>query len=198
MRFFVSVCLFLILCFAPAWAVTAAAQSHVDKQSFGKTADGKSVDIYTLTNKSGAKVKIITYGARVVSIEVPDANGTLGDVALGYDDIAAYEKDQSYLGPIVGRYGNRIAKGKFTLDGVTYSLATNNNGNHLHGGLKGFDKVVWTGKGSVVAGTARLKLTYLSQDQEEGYPGNLRLKVTYTWTNSNGLRMDYLATTDKA
>ena len=198
MRFFVSVCLFLILCFAPASAVTAAAQSHVDKQSFGKTADGKSVDIYTLTNKSGAKVKILTYGARVVSIEVPDANGTIGDVALGYDDIAAYEKDQSYLGAIVGRYGNRIAKGKFTLDGKTYTLATNNNGNHLHGGLKGFDKVVWTGKGSVVAGVPRVTLTYLSKDKEEGYPGNLWVTVTYSWTDRNELKIQYSAKGDKA
>jgi len=173
-------------------------KAHVDKQSFGTTADGVAVDLYTLTNRHGAKVKIITYGARVVSIEAPDRTGKLADVVLGYDDIAAYEKDTSYQGAIVGRYGNRIAAGKFTLDGVTYSLATNNNGNHLHGGLKGFDKVVWIGKGSVVAGTARLRLTYLSKDQEEGYPGNLRLSVTYIWTNTNGLRMDYVATTDKA
>lgn len=186
----------LILCMtAPLLAVPRA---RVEKQSFGITADGRAVDAYTLTNKSGAKVKIITYGARVVSIEVPDRGGKLGDVALGYDDIAGYEKDSSYLGPIVGRYGNRIAKGHFTLDGVTYTLATNNNGNHLHGGLRGFDKVVWTGRGSVVAGVARLKLSYLSKDQEEGYPGNLSVTVVYTWTNRNELKIEYSAQTDKA
>jgi len=173
-------------------------QARVEKQPFGKTAEGLPVDAYTLTNKNGAKVKIITYGARVVSIDVPDRGGKLGDVALGYDDLPGYEKDSSYLGPIVGRYGNRIAKGRFTLDGQTYTLAQNNNGNHLHGGLRGFDKVVWTGKGAVVAGAARLKLTYLSKDQEEGYPGNLSVTVVYTWTNRDELKIEYSAQTDKA
>jgi aldose 1-epimerase len=173
-------------------------QARIEKLSFGTTADGTAIDSYTLTNKNGAKVKIITYGARVVSIDVPDRAGKLGDVALGYDDIQGYEKDSSYLGPIVGRYGNRIAKGRFTLDGQTYSLATNNNGNHLHGGLRGFDRVVWVAKGSVVAGAARLKLTYLSKDQEEGYPGNLSVTVAYTWTNRNELKIEYSAQTDKA
>jgi aldose 1-epimerase len=195
MRFLVSISLALILCVATASGVP---HSHVEKQPFGKTADGIAVDAYTLTNKNGAKVKIISYGARVVSIEVRDGEGKLGDVALGYDDIQGYEKDSSYLGSIVGRYGNRIAKGRFTLDGVTYTLATNNNGNHLHGGLRGFDKVVWTGNGSVVAGAARLKLTYLSKDREEGYPGNLSVTVIYTWTNRNELKIEYSATADKA
>lgn len=195
MRLLISISITLILCVATALGVPHA---HIDKQPFGTTTDGAAVDIYTLTNVYGAKVKIITYGARVVSIEVRDHNNQLSDVALGYDDLAGYEKDSSYLGAIVGRYGNRIAKGRFTLDGQTYTLATNNNGNHLHGGLRGFDKVVWTGKGSVVAGAARLRLTYLSKDQEEGYPGNLSVTVTYTWTNHSELRIDYSATTDKA
>jgi len=205
MRLFISITFALILSVATPFGVRAVPgctgckkSAHVEKQPFGSTAEGVAVDIYTLTNTGGAKVKIITYGARVVSIEARDRAGKLGDVALGYDDIAGYEKDSSYLGAIVGRYGNRIAKGRFTLDGVTYTLATNNNGNHLHGGLRGFDKVVWTGKGSVGGGTARLKLTYLAKDQEEGYPGNLTVVVTYTWTNLNELRMDYSATTDKA
>jgi aldose 1-epimerase len=197
MRSLISLSFVLILCLATPLLVRAVPRSDVDKQPFGKTADGVSVDLYTLTNEQGAKVKIITYGARVVSIEVRDREGKLGDVALGYDDIAGYEKDSSYLGPIVGRYGNRIAKGRFTLDGVTYNLATNNNGNHLHGGLRGFDKVVWTGKGSVVAGAARLKLNYLSKDQEEGYPGNLSVTVIYTWTNRNELKIEYSAQSDK-
>ena len=197
MRFLVSISFALILCLATPLLVRAVPRSSIDKQPFGKTADGVSVDAYTLTNKNGAKVKIITYGARVVSIEVRDREGKLGDVALGYDDILGYEKDSSYLGPIVGRYGNRIAKGRFTLDGVTYTLATNNNGNHLHGGLRGFDKVVWTAKGSVVAEAARLRLTYLSKDQEEGYPGNLSVTVIYTWTDRNELKIEYSAQTDK-
>ncbi len=198
MRFLICTSFALILFAATPLLVGAVPRARVEKQPFGKTADGLAVDEYTLTNKSGAKVKIITYGARVVSIEVRDVQGKLGDVALGYDDIVGYEKDASYLGPIVGRYGNRIAKGRFTLDGQTYTLATNNNGNHLHGGLRGFDKVVWTGKGSVVAGAARLKLTYLSKDQEEGYPGNLSVTVIYTWTNRNELKIEYSAQTDKA
>src|SRR6266498_4110081 len=197
MRFLVSISCALILCIANPLLIGAVPRPRVDKQPFGKTADGVSIDAYTLTNKNGAKIKIITYGARVVSIEVRDGEGKLGDVALGYDDILGYEKDSSYLGPIVGRYGNRIAKGRFTLDGVTYTLATNNNGNHLHGGLRGFDKVVWTGKGYVVAGAARLRLTYLSKNQEEGYPGNLSVTVIYTWTDRNELKIEYSAQTDK-
>ncbi len=198
MRCFMSISFALILCVATALGVQAVPSAQVEKQPFGTTAAGIAVDVYTLTNTSGAKVKIITYGARVVSIEVPDRSGKLADVSLGYDDLQGYEKDSSFLGAIVGRYGNRIALGRFTLDGKTYTLATNNNGNHLHGGLRGFDKVVWTGKGSVVAGTARLRLAYLSKDQEEGYPGNLSVTVIYTLTNRNELRMDYSAQTDKA
>ena len=198
MRFWISLCFVLIICVATPWTGHAAPRAQVEKQPFGETAEGVSVDAYTLTNKTGARVKIITYGARVVSIEVADRGGKLGDVALGYDDLPAYEKDASYLGPIVGRYGNRIAKGRFTLDGVTYTLATNNNGNHLHGGQRGFDKVVWTGKGSVVGGVARLELTYSSKDQEEGYPGNLSVTVVYTWTNRNDLKIEYSAQADKA
>jgi aldose 1-epimerase len=198
MRLFLSIAFASILSIAAPSGVFAVGRARVEKHPFGKTADGVVVDAYTLTNKNGAKVKIITYGARVVSIEVADRGGKLGDIVLGYDDLPGYEKDSSYLGAVVGRYGNRIAKGRFTLDGQTYVLAQNNNGNHLHGGLRGFDKVVWTGTGSIVGGAARLKLTYLSKDQEEGYPGNLSVTVTYTWTNRNQLRIEYSAQTDKA
>ena len=198
MRFLISISFALISFVAAPLAAGAVPSAHVEKKPFGTTAEGVAVDIYTLTNTSGAKVKIITYGARVVSIEVPDRSGKLGDVVLGYDDLQGYEKDSSFLGAIVGRYGNRIAKGHFTLDGVSYTLATNNNGNHLHGGLRGFDKVVWTGHGSVVAAAGQLRLTYLSKDKEEGYPGNLTVTVIYTWTNNNELKIDYSATTDKA
>jgi len=197
MRSIISRSLAFSLCLASALLVQAVPRAGVERQPFGRTAEGVAVDAYTLTNTRGAKVKIITYGARVVSIEVPDREGKLGDVILGYDDIQAYEKDSSYLGVIAGRYANRIAKGRFSLDGVEYTLATNNNGNHLHGGVRGFDKVVWTGKGAVVGGAAQLKLTYLSKDKEEGYPGNLKVTVVYTWTNRNELKMVYNATTDK-
>src|SRR5258708_1511890 len=131
MRFLISVSFALISFVAAPLAAGAVPSAHVEKKPFGTTAEGVAVDIYTLTNTSGAKVKIITYGARVVSIEVPDRSGKLGDVVLGYDDLQGYEKDSSFLGAIVGRYGNRIAKGHFTLDGGSYTLATNNNGNHL-------------------------------------------------------------------
>jgi aldose 1-epimerase len=198
MRFLISIGFALILCVATALGARAVPHAHLEKQPFGTTADGAAVDLYTLTNTSGAKVKIITYGARVVAVEVRDRDGKLGDVSLGYDDLQGYEKDSSYLGAIVGRYGNRIAKGRFTLDGVTYTLAQNNNGNHLHGGSRGFDKVVWTGKGSVVAGAVQLRLTYLSKDQEEGYPGNLSVTVIYTLTNRNELKIGYSAQSDKA
>jgi aldose 1-epimerase len=198
MRALFSLSLALMLCIATASLVQAVPRADVEKQPFGKTAAGVAVDMYTLTNNSGAKVKIITYGARVVSIDVPGRDGKPGDVVLGYDDIQAYENDSSYLGVIAGRYANRIAQGRFSLDGVVYTLATNNNGNHLHGGVRGFDKVVWTGKGSVVGGVAQLKLSYLSKDKEEGYPGNLSVTVIYIWTNRNELKMVYSATTDKA
>ena len=198
MRLLISIGFALVLGAATALGVSAVPAAQVEKLPFGKTADGAAVDLYTLTNTSGARVKIITFGARVVSIEVPDRSGKLGDVILGYDDLPGYEQDSSFQGAIVGRYGNRIAKGHFTLDGVTYTLAVNNAPNHLHGGLKGFGNVVWSGSGAVVAGAAQLRLTYLSKDQEEGYPGALSVTVIYTLTNRNELKMDYLATTDKA
>jgi aldose 1-epimerase len=208
MRWFISIGLALVLGVTTAlsWSGSsarsllraAATAPTIDKQSFGKTVDGVAVDIYTLSNANGAKVQVITYGARVVSIDVPDRDGKLGDVALGYDDLAGYEKDSAYIGAIVGRYGNRIAKGRFTLDGATYTLAQNNNGNHLHGGLRGFDKVVWQAKSAVVAEGARLTLSYLSKDKEEGYPGNLSVTVVYTWTSQNELKIHYTAHTDKA
>jgi aldose 1-epimerase len=198
MRPVISAGLGSIVCIAASLLVQAMPRAGVEKEPYGKTADGIAVDAYTLTNASDAKVKIITYGARVVSVEVPGRDGKPGDVVLGYDDIRSYEKDSSFLGAIAGRYANRIAKGRFLLDGVVYTLATNNNGNHLHGGVRGFDKVLWVGKGSVVRGTAQLELTYLSKDGEEGYPGNLSVTVVYTWTDRNELKMVYSATTDKA
>jgi aldose 1-epimerase len=199
MRFHVTLSFVLCLCaLSVPLALGMDGRAGIDKQSFGKTAEGTAIDSYTLTNKSGASVKIITYGARVTSIQVPDRSGKLADVALGYDDLKSYEQDQSYFGAIVGRYGNRIAKGRFTLGGVAYTLAQNNNGNHLHGGVRGFDKVVWTAaSSSTTAEGPHVKLTYLSRDKEEGYPGNLIVTVIYTLTNNNELKIEYSALTDK-
>jgi len=173
------------------------AKPSIKKGAFGKIADGKTVEIYTLKNSKGAETQIITYGGTVVSLKVPDKNGKFADVVLGYDSIADYEKNQSYIGALIGRYGNRIAKGKFTLDGKEYILAKNNGENHLHGGPKGFDKVVWTGRGFTDKNGANLELNYLSKDGEEGYPGNLSIKVIYSLTENNELKIVYSATTDK-
>ena len=175
----------------------AEARPTVKKDAWGKTADGKAVEIYTLKNSKGAESQIITYGGTVVSLKMPDKNGKFADVVLGYDSIAGYEKNQSYIGALIGRYGNRIAKGKFTLDGKEYTLAKNNGENHLHGGLKGFDKVVWTAKSSTDKLGANLELTYLSKDGEEGYPGSLTVKVIYILTEKNELEIVYSAVTDK-
>jgi len=163
--------------------------------------DFDSVRLYTLTNEHGMTVKVTNYGATVTAIIVPDRDGKLADVALGYDRLEDYINaiDKPYFGAIVGRYGNRIAKGKFSIDGETYTLATNNGENHLHGGVFGFDKVVWNAKPISGAGWSGVELSYLSQDGEEGYPGNLQVKVKYKLLlNSNNLTVEYLATTDKA
>jgi aldose 1-epimerase len=174
------------------------AKMSVQEQSFGQTPDGQKVKLYTLTNSNGLKAGIMTYGAILVSLEVPDRNGELDDVTLGYDDLAGYIKENPYFGVIVGRYGNRIAKGRFSLDGTTYQLATNNEENHLHGGVKGFDKVVWNAQPFEQDDAVGVKLTYLSKDGEEGYPGNLECSATYTLTNNDELKVSYEAQTDKA
>lgn len=164
--------------------------------------DFDSIQLYTLTNPAGVTVKITNYGAIVTSILVPDREGKLADVALGYDRVEDYINavDKPYFGAIVGRYGNRIAKGQFTIDGEKVSLATNNGVNHLHGGVIGFDKVVWDAKPLEAEGQggSGLELRYVAKDQEEGYPGNLTVTVTYTLTSENELRVDYRAVTDKA
>lgn len=175
----------------------AQGQANVKKVAFGKTADGQDVDLYTLTNAKGMEAKITNFGGIVVSLRVPDRRGKLDDVVLGFDNLDAYLKGHPYFGTIIGRYGNRIGKGRFTLNGIEYKLAVNNGENHLHGGLKGFDKVVWTARPLRTINGAALELKYLSKDGEEGYPGNLSVKVVYTITNNNQLRVDYSATTDK-
>ena len=153
-----------------------------------------STEVFTLENAQGAEVQITNFGARVVSIKVPDREGRLGDVVLGFDSLASYQSPNPYFGAIVGRYANRIAKGKFTIEGVAYQLATNERGNHLHGGLKGFDNVVWTAR---LDAPTELHLTYESPDGEEGYPGTLITEATYSLTEDNGLAIELRATTDK-
>ena len=162
--------------------------------------DFDSIKLYTLTNRSGMTIKVTNYGAIITSILVPDRDGKLADVALGYDRVEDYMNavDKPYFGAIVGRYGNRIAKGEFSIDGQTYSLATNNGENHLHGGVIGFDKVVWDAQPAKGNDWSGLELSYLAKDKEEGYPGNLRIKVTYKLTNRNAVVVEYHATTDKA
>ena len=167
------------------------------KKSFGKTPDGQPADLFVLTNKNGAEVSITNYGGAVVSLKVPDRSGKLADVVLGYDGIDGYVNDKSYFGALVGRYGNRIGHAQFVLDGKTYTLAENNGENSLHGGVKGFNKAVWTAKTLSKKDGQLLELSYLSKDGEEGFPGNLKVTVTYTWTDANALKIEYSATTDK-
>jgi len=175
----------------PGGAVREAAEP------FGTAPDGTPVEIHTLRNAAGMEARICTYGGIVVSLKVPDRDGNLGDVVLGYDGLDGYLKESPYFGCLVGRYGNRIAGGRFTLDGTTYVLATNNGPNHLHGGLVGFDKRVWSAVAERGPLGPRLVMTYVSADGEEGYPGKLSVKAVYTLTEGNGLRLDYEATTDK-
>jgi len=167
------------------------------KKSFGKTPDGQPVDLFVLTNKNGAEASITNYGGAVVSIKVPDRNGRLADVVLGYDTLDGYVNDKAYFGAIVGRYGNRIAHAQFLLDGKTHTLVKNNGDNSLHGGIKGFNKAVWTAKTFSGKDGQLLELSYLSRDGEEGFPGNLKVTVTYIWTDANALMIEYSATTDK-
>ncbi|HXT12552.1 MAG TPA: aldose epimerase family protein [Candidatus Angelobacter sp.] len=171
--------------------------AKISKSNFGHLPDGTPVEQYTLTNSQGAFCKIITLGGVITELQVPERNGKLGDVVVGFDNLEQYLGPHPYFGAICGRYSNRIAKGKFTLEGKAYSLAINNGPNHLHGGLKGFDKVAWKATPGESKDGATLKLTYTSADGEEGYPGNLKVAVTYTWTEKNELRIDYEAVTDK-
>ncbi len=185
---------FLILC-----SVYERADSMgISKSDFGTTKDGRTVDLYTLTNANVMEVRITNYGGIIVSVKVPDKDGRFADVVLGFDTINEYEEKSPYFGCITGRYANRIAEGKFTLDGVTYDqLAINNGPNHLHGGLKGFDKVVWEAESFENVDGLGVKMHYLSPDGEEGYPGNLDATVVYTLTHDNALKIEYTAASDK-
>jgi aldose 1-epimerase len=169
-------------------------QTRVQKSSFGTLPDGTAVDLYTLANANGLVAKVATYGAIITELHVPDRQGKLRDIVLGFDNLGQYLKGHPYFGATVGRVANRIAKGRFTLDGKTYALATKNGPNHLHGGLKGFDKVIW--KAEPQPGAA-VRFAYTSPDGEEGYPGTLEVAVTITLTDANELRLDYRAITNK-
>ena len=167
----------------------------VERAPFGKTNDGVAVEAFTLTNAGGASVAFISYGGIITEINVPDRHGRIGNVVLGFKSVADYEAQSPYFGALIGRYGNRIGGAKFSLEGKDYKLAANHFGNSLHGGAKGFNKVMW--RVAPVADNAA-RLTYVSPDGEEGYPGTLTVNVTYTWGDDNTLTIDYAATTDKA
>lgn len=173
---------------------TTNVDQEVLKEDFGTTPDGEQVEQYTLRNENGMEVKIITYGGRITSLTAPDAEGNYEDVVLGFNSLDQYLEDNPFFGALIGRFGNRIANGKFSLDGEEYTLAQNDGQNHLHGGEKGFDKVIWSVE---EAGPRMLKLSYVSEDMEEGYPGKLETIVTYTLNDDNSLDVDYEATTDK-
>ncbi len=174
---------------------TPIIKHSVTTSPFGILSDNKAVTRYTLKNANGVEVSIINYGGIITSLKTPDKQGQFADIVLGYDSLSSYLKSSPFFGALIGRYGNRIAKGKFTLDGTTYKLATNNDENHLHGGTKGFDKVFWNIE--VLPDSSSLKLTYTSVDGEEGYPGTLNTEVIYTLTDADELKIDYRATTDK-
>lgn len=171
--------------------------STITKAPFG-TLDGQPVDLYTLTNDKGMIVKITNYGGIITELHTPDKDGHFDDIVLGFDSLAGYRQEVPYFGALIGRYGNRIAKGKFNLEGKTYNLPINNGPNSLHGGKVGFDKKVWTAQEVKTDSTVGLKLNLVSPDGDQGYPGTLNVTVTYTLTNDNALRLDYEATTDKA
>ena len=190
----------LMICFSGESSKqnTGDSRLFIDREKFGQTNEGVSVDLFTLTNDNGLTVKITNYGGIVTSMLVPDKMGNFEDIVLGFDNLQNYLDGHPYFGSLIGRYANRIAKGMFELKGVLYYLAANNGENHLHGGNRGFDKVVWDSEPFVEENEVGLNLSYLSKDMEEGYPGNLNVKVTYRLTNKNQLIIDYFAETDKA
>jgi len=175
-----------------------AAVTRVERSHFGSLPDGRAIDVITLRNRHGTTLRAITWGGIITSLMTRDRAGSFGDIVLGFDTLEAYRGDSSYFGAIIGRYGNRIANGRFTLDGVDYELARNNGANHLHGGLRGFDKVVWSARTVERDDAAGVELYYVSAEGEEGYPGQLDATVTYTLDDRDALTVDYLATTSAA
>ncbi|MCA9241928.1 MAG: galactose mutarotase [Planctomycetales bacterium] len=189
----------LLTTFAIIAMVSSANAASVEKSSFGQTKDGEAVEAYTVKNSSGMTIRLITRGATLISVKTPDSKGKLADVVFGFDNVQGYEsEDNQYFGCTVGRYANRIKYGKFTLDGKAYQLATNNDENHLHGGVeRSLDKVVWHAEPFSGPEGGGVKFTYTSPDGEENYPGNLKSEVTYLLTDNNEVRIDYKASTDK-
>ena len=178
-------------------SVPSSVASRVTSAPFGATADGRIAELFTLTNGHGIRVKLANYGGIITSLRTPDRSGRFDDIVLGFDNLAGYLHDSPYFGAIIGRYGNRIARGNFTLDGKTYKLAANNGPNSLHGGLRGFDKVIWSARPFQNQQGTGVALDYTSPDMEEGFPGTLSAHVTYTLTEDDRLIVDYQATTDK-
>ena len=178
------------------WAQANRTDMKIEMQSFGTTADGKPASLFTCTNHQGSRVKLTDYGAYVVSVEVPDRQGKLANVTLGFATIDGYQQRHPFFGATVGRFCNRIARGQFALNGKTYSLAKNNGPNHLHGGLEGFNRFLWQAEPIKTADEVGVRFQRVSPDGEEGYPGNLSVTVTYTLTNANELKVDFRATTD--
>ncbi len=176
---------------------TESNQNPIEETILGEMPDGTKVKKFILKNEAGMEVDIINYGGIITRWTAPDKKGNYEDIVLGFDSLEQYLDGSPYFGALIGRYGNRIANGKFSLDGETYTLATNDGDNHLHGGEKGFDKVVWDGVAKTIEEGATVELTYTSEDGEEGYPGKLDVKVTYTLTNNNELDIQYEAVTDK-
>ncbi|MFL1013421.1 aldose epimerase family protein [Flavisericum labens] len=178
--------------------VPAEEKSTITKSEYGKMPDSTTVEAYVLKNANGVEMNVITFGGRITSLKVPNKNGDFENVILGFDNLEDYLEDNPFFGALIGRFGNRIANGKFSLNGEEYTLATNDGPNHLHGGVDGYDRVVWNAEAIEDDKNPGLKLTYLSKDGEEGYPGNLNITVVYTLTEDNTLEVDYKATTDKA
>ena len=199
MKMFASAAMtFFLLLSMSSFLFSGATKPVIQKTSFDTTADGQPVDLYLLTNQKGMAVSITNYGGTVVSLKVPDRKGNSADVVLGYDTVADYAAGKSYFGATIGRYGNRIAHGKFTLDGKTYTLPKNDGDNTLHGGTIGFNKRVWKAVVVPNENASVLELSYLSPDGEEGFPGNLTVKVVFTLPqDKNELKIDYTASTDK-
>lgn len=190
----------VLCCFVAVFALVppaAKGKGTIKKAAFGTTADGAAVALYTLTNARGMEARITNYGGFIVALKTPDRAGKLADVVLGFDDATGYLNRNPFFGCIVGRYGNRIAGARFSLNGTEYKLARNSGENHIHGGVKGFDKQVWQAREVARKDGVALELSYLSKDGEEGYPGNLAVTVTYVLSDDNALRIEYAATTDK-
>lgn len=176
---------------------TESASAGVARSPFGRLPGGEAVDAFTLRNATGVEIRVTPYGGAIVSVRTPDRDGRFADIVLGYDDLAGYRDDEAYLGAVIGRYANRIRHGRFSLDGREYALALNNGPNHLHGGVRGFDQVLWSADPFRDADGVGLALAYTSPDGEEGYPGTLDARVAYTLTDRDELIVDYRATTDR-